>query len=268
MAELASCLRSARRNGVYYQVNTHHRHVAEVREFTAAAQRLLGRQQAVFIDAATSFQTLASLLDILAAALGSLRPWGWVTAPGWPDSLRGRGTGGPLYRTVEGLLAGIPATLRVQHQMDPAQPDNYAHVWHRITIGTEGGNLTLVGSGGPTLWCSRPHMPPDASSLTGYDELTEPHLTLAAAEPLGPATAPDWMGLLTVSWPDAVRRALTQFWAAALAGGDPLAEGQSQLAICELSAEILSLLGPVELTSCTTPRALSARDLIASEETG
>ncbi|WP_436775928.1 Gfo/Idh/MocA family oxidoreductase, partial [Yinghuangia sp. YIM S09857] len=149
LAEFTECLRVARKHGVQYRVNTHYRHVEPVRRFLAAARQLRQRQAPLFVDAATPVHLLHPLVDILGAALGAVRPWHiGDPAPAEP---------GHPFRSLHGTLAGVPLTLRVHHQLDPADRDNHALLWHRVAIGTAGGVLTLADTHGPVLWSPRLH---------------------------------------------------------------------------------------------------------------
>jgi pyochelin biosynthesis protein PchG len=264
--EIVSCLRAARRNGVQYRVNSLHVHVPQVRRFICAAQALLRRQPALFVDATAGFQTLYSLLDILGSALGTLRPWGFAAAAKLPAQVRSLARADRPYRCLDGVLAGIPVTLRIQHQLDPAQPNNHIFVWHRITIGTEGGNLTLMGSAGPTLWCPQPHLPESAADAAGYDRLSEPYLQFASVSSIGPAAAPSLRDVLGSSWPRGVLVALTGLWEGACQAADSMPAGQYHLALCELTQDILEVLGRVGLLTRATPRVLAAEDIDESGE--
>jgi thiazolinyl imide reductase len=264
--ELAGCLREARERGVHYRVNTHHVHVEPVRRFVTAARSLLREQPALFVDATTSFQVLYTLLDIIGSALGRLRPWGFAAPVPLPAALRGLARSDPPYRSLDGVLGGVPLTLRVQHQVDPGSPDNYAHLWHRVTIGTEGGNLTLVSSTGPVIWCTRPHMPESAAAASGFDELDDGYLDHPSAQPLGPATAPSWAQVLRTVWPRAVRDAVADTWTAVRRGDDPLPAGQYHLGLAQVTREVTERLGPVELVRGTPPRVLAGADILAGPD--
>jgi pyochelin biosynthesis protein PchG len=259
--ELASCLRAARRNNVQYRVNTHHVHVPPVHRFISSARALLNRQPALFVDATAGFPMLYSLLDILGSALGTLRPWGFAAPAVLPASLRSLARPDRAYRCLDGVLAGIPLTLRVQHQICRDNPNNHIRIWHRITIGTEGGHLTLAGSAGPTLWCPQPYLPEAAAEATGYDELDDPSLRLPSAGPIGPPSAPEWREVLARTWPQGVLAALATLWARACQAADPMPDGQYHLALCQLTNEIHGLLGPVELCSWPAPSVLAAEDI-------
>jgi thiazolinyl imide reductase len=262
--ELAGCLAVARAGGVHYRVNTHHVHVAPVRRFIAAARGLLREQPPLFVDAAGSVQVLYALLDVLGAALGRLRPWGFAPPARLPPRVRELAPAALPFRSLDGVLAGVPTTLRVQHQLDPAEPDNHAHLWHRITLGTEGGQLTLVSSSGPVLWSVRPHLPRSAAAETGFDRLTDGYLGAGSTVPIGPAGAPSWRQVLTDLWPQAVRTAVGELVGDLARGGDPVAGGQYHLGLGQLTREITRLLGPVELVTRPAPRILTAEDVVAA----
>nr|BFE59212.1 hypothetical protein GCM10020063_037380 [Dactylosporangium thailandense] len=258
--ELAGCLRTAHRHGVVHHLNTHYVHVAPVRRFVAAARALLARQRPLFVDAMVAVQVTYTLWDILGRALGSVRPWSFAgPQPAGPEA---------AFRSLDGTLAGVPLTLRVQQEMDPSQPDNFAHLFHRITIGTEGGHLTLVNTHGPVLWSPRPHMPADAASVVAFEDSAAGHLDFASTAPLGPAEAPSYREVLARLWPDAVRHALREL-AADLP--DPAAarrRGQYHLALCRLTADVNARLGPPAMRRHpASPQVLPAAALAVAEDT-
>jgi thiazolinyl imide reductase len=259
--ELAACLRRAQAAGVHYAVNTHHVHVAPVKEFVAVARSLLRDQPPLFVDATTSFQVLYTLLDILGAVLGRLRPWGFAAWRGPGEDVRALTPLDFPYRSIEGVLGGVPATIRVQHQVDQREPDNYAHVWHRVTIGTEGGNLTLVNSAGPVIWCPRPHMPRSAAGESGFDRLDDAHLSFASAAAIGRPDGPAWTDVLDVLWPQAVHAAVEGLWDGVRRGAAPSASGQYHLALADLAREVGERLGPVEVVDRAPPTILSAGEV-------
>lgn len=264
--ELAGCLRTARKHQVRYRINTHHVHVAPVRRFIAAARVLLREQPLLFIDAVTSFQVLYTLLDILGSVLGRLRPWGFAPPTLVPPRLREMTSLDLPFRSIDGVLAGVPLTLRVQNQMEPREPDNHAHLWHRITIGAEGGNLTLISSTGPVVWTQRQHLPITAAGETGFDRLADPSLAVASTVAIGPSEAPSWRQTLVELWPEAVRVAMRQFVDDIAERADPLAVGQYHLGLCRLTREITDLLGPVELVTRRAPRLLVAQDIVQAAD--
>jgi thiazolinyl imide reductase len=250
--ELAECLRQARRTGRIYHLNTHYVHVPAVAAFIRAARRLLPAQAPVFVDAVTGFQVLYTLVDILGRALDGLRPWSLAVQPG---------VAGEVLRAVHGTVAGVPTTLRVQNQLDPAARDNGAHVMHRITLATEGGNLLLANTHGPVLWCPRLHMPDGYADVVDVADCPDEALDLPAALSVtggGPPTHRDAIG---AEWPRAAATALLDLRRAILAGEDPLPNGQYQLAVARLVADLTGQLGRPELVAAGRPRIVQAAGL-------
>ncbi|MER7168878.1 Gfo/Idh/MocA family oxidoreductase [Micromonospora sp. NPDC000207] len=246
--EIAGCLRVARAAGVQYRVNTHYRHLDPVRTFLGAAARLRAQRNLLFVDVASSVHVLQPLADILVRAVGGVRPR-TLSEPYGP---------GPL-RTVHGELAGVPLTLRVQNQIDPADRDNHALFWHRIAVGTDGGVLTLADTHGPVLWSPRLHAPRDTDGrlLTGGTG-AGPSMPLPTTSVLGAPQQPTYAQAFDGWWPQAVGSALTELVEAVRAGGDPLRGGQPDLAMAGWWREVMERLGPPELISPATPVPLPA----------
>lgn len=268
--ELAECLRVARRAGVVYHLNSFYPHVEPVRRFTAAARELMGGGRPAYVDAACGFQLAYSLLDILGGVLGGVRPWALADAPP-PDDLRRVAADADLpFRSLDGVIAGVPWTLRVQNQLDPGDPDNHAHVDHRVTVGTEGGSLTLLATHGPIVVARRPqypHAPRDPGS--------RPHFGAAAdgaappsARVVGDHEAPDFARVFGEVWPPAVRRAVLELRDAVLTGRGVRQRAQYHLSLCLLWQDITARLGPPELIRRESPRALEAERLAAIAEAG
>jgi pyochelin biosynthesis protein PchG len=262
--ELAECLRHARRRGLVYHLNSFYVHVAPVRRFVAAARQLLRSRQLLYVDACCGFQVAYALLDILASAIGGVRPWVF-SASASSDGPGGSAGDEPPFRSLSGLLAGVPATLRIQNQLDPGDPDNFAHVLHRVCLGTESGSLMLVDTHGPTVWCERPGFPrevrepgarPHFADLGGPPGDGGPPCTTV----LGPATYPSYEQIFRSLWPDGVRRALLDVRRAILESEDPLPRGQGHLTLCQLWQDLTANLGPPRLHRAEPPRLLSVEE--------
>ncbi|WP_327585113.1 Gfo/Idh/MocA family oxidoreductase [Nonomuraea sp. NBC_00507] len=245
--ELAQCLRAARAAPAVHHVNTLYAHLEPVRAFIEAARRLRALQQPLYVDAACSVHVAYALFDILGRALGALRPWAFTaTAPGTP------------FLCVTGTIGGVPLTLRVQNQIAPNDPDAHLHLLHRITLGTEGGSLTLVNTHGPLVWSPRMYVgrDPDGRFDAGAD-----HLRLPSATVIGAEQAPTFHDIVTTVWPDGVRRALTELREAAEGVADPLRQGQYYLSLSRLWQDATAAIGRPELLVQPAPRPLSAAEI-------
>jgi pyochelin biosynthetic protein PchG len=258
--ELADCLRTARRQGVLYRLNSHYPYVPPVRRFIDLAQRLLARQQPLFVDAQVAFQVTYTLFDILGRALGAVGPWGFGELADLPARLTG--VNHP-YRSLDGVFAGVPLTLRLQNELTPAEPDNYSHLFHRITIGTEGGHLTLANTHGPVLWSPRPHLAGEMESLVRFEDASATHLDLPSAE-LMTDTGPSYRDILGTLWPAGTAAAMADFWAAVQRRDDPARDGQYHLALTRVTKDVTQRFGPVRLVRRDAPRILAGADLVGS----
>ncbi|MEO0034378.1 MAG: hypothetical protein RLZZ501_401 [Pseudomonadota bacterium] len=245
--ELAACLQAARRGGAAYRLNSFYPDVAPVARFIATARRLLAARAPVYLDATCSVHVLFPLLDILGRALGRLRPWSLSTA--------GDRGAGP-FTSLDGTLAEIPFALRVQNEIAPADPDNHAHLLHRIVLGSTAGTLTLTDTHGLVLWSPRLHVPrDDLGQLAMF--APDPALAQPSTAVIGPAAAAGCDAIFTSLWPEAVARALRRFHAAVVSGTDDPALTQAQLATCRLWQEIGRRLGPPRLIAPPPPQPLA-----------
>jgi pyochelin biosynthesis protein PchG len=254
--ELAGCLREARRAGVVYQLNSFYVHLAPVRRFTAAARELLRLRPAAYVDAACGFQVAYALLDIVGDVFAKVRPWRFET----PTSF----TTPTPFRSLDGMIAGVPATLRIQNQLNADDPDDNAHLLHRITIGTGSGSLTLHTTHGPLIWDARPRIPREVRS-SAADALYANGSGTRSEDPsatiLGPADAPGHRAIFGSIWPAGAATALLAFRAAIIEGEDPMRRGQYHLSLCRLWQDIAARLGPPDLVGDEAPPPLSADEL-------
>ncbi|MEU3183956.1 Gfo/Idh/MocA family oxidoreductase [Streptomyces sp. NPDC006923] len=264
LAELTDCLQHARRRGVRYRINTHYPYVGPVRAFTEAARRLITLQQPLFVDAATPIHLMHPLVDILGRALGTLRPWHFADPAPLPARI-----GPQPFRTLQGMIGGVPLTLRVHHQLDPSDRDNHALHWHRISLGTHGGVLTLADTHGPVLWSPRLHIGRDADRRFVLDGPGTGGLGLGTTAVVG--TTGTFRSVFTDLWPHAIGSALDGLREAAEQGGDALRAGQYDLAVCRIWSDLAARLGPPEIVRPETPHPLPVSDMFpdpARDSTG
>ena len=268
--ELADSLRLARSVGRQFRVNTHYPHVASVRRFLRAAAGLRARQRVLFVDAASPVHVLAPLVDILGRALGGLRPWRLGDPAPVPEEVVAAADGRAPLRLLHGTVAGAPLTLRVQNQLHPGDRDNHALFWHRVSIGTEGGVLTLADTHGPVLWHPRLHSPREE----GHRLVLEAgpgaeQLALPVSEPLDDAAPPPRFDeVFSTWWPEAFGIALTDFAEAIGAGRDQLRAAGHDLAVFGLWRDLMARLGPPELIRPGAPTPLAAGDLVGRPVNG
>lgn len=247
-AELADCLRTARAVGAQYMLNTFYPHVEPVRRFITAARRLVELRRPVFVDAMCAVQVSFDLLDILGEIFGGIRPWSLSCS----EAVDGR----PLT-AVDATVAGVPLTLRVDNRMQPGD-DSTSLFLHRVTVGTDAGNLTLVNTHGPVVWSPVLRTSQDAAGRFG----TRDEGAVTSAELLGPGQAPSWKEVLEDVWPDGVVTALAQLRSRIDEGAAPLLGGQQHLTVARAWQELTEAIGYPRTVTPEPGSPLSAFDLL------
>lgn len=259
--DLAACVGEALRHNVAYRLNTLYSHLPPVATFIRAARHLTAESPAVFVDATAAVQVSYSLLDILSRALGGLRPAAWAPSAPLPAAVT-PATGSPRpFRLVDGILRGVPATLRIQNQMDPTDPDSHAHQLHSITIGFEGGHLILADTHGPVLWCPRPNMPRETEDSVTLHDVAVDYLDHPTATVLGPAEMPTYRSVLSRAWPDAIQAELAALQEDAAAGRLDRHHLQAHLTTARVWQDMTAGLGYPDLLEGDPPQPRPADDL-------
>lgn len=244
--EVANCLREAHKNGVHYQLNPFYRSVAPVRELLNAATRLREQAHIDYVEATCAVQVLYPMLDMLGKSLGGLRPWSFAETAPLPS--RSKTLKSPFpYTTIEASVSGTPVTIRVQNELDPTDPDNYAYCLLRATLGTERGNLTLSDTLGPTLWHPRMHVPKGEDGAHVLDQEFAAHLDLPSYSIVGDNTANSFRHSLSQTWPDGVAYTLERFADVIQGKADDTSENQYTLAVCGIWQDLARSIGDPRL---------------------
>jgi pyochelin biosynthesis protein PchG len=253
--ELVDCIRTAHQSKTVHQMNTLYPHIQPIRQFLTAARSLIVSHPPLYVDAMCSIQLKTSLLDIVGRAIGRLSPWNLEAVENSQDDNRSP------FRILHGTIGGVPTTIRLQNQLHISDPDNHAHVYHRVTIGTDVGSLTLVDTHGPVVWSPRPHIPQAIQRGTEAEDCDEPALDYPTATNLT-GDSSTWREAMTTVWPDAIQHALLALKAAA--SGNGAGDSHYQLALTRIVQDVGVALGPPELLHGDSPTPMSAAPLMAA----
>jgi SAM-dependent methyltransferase len=139
------------------------------------------------------------MMHILLEALPTIRPWKISNV------IKDEGP----FQVLTGVLGKIPITLRAHNEVDPKDPDNHLHLLHRLTIGVEGGSLSLMDTHGPVVWHPRLHIPHNRNIPGGLSTATPAHLLENSTQILGPAAPIRYKEILMKQWPRAIGRDLS-----------------------------------------------------------
>lgn len=213
--DVFKCLKQAKASGVCYHINSHYVNVEPIAGFIDYIQQAREHQQPLFVDAMASFQTAYSLIDVLGRALGGFKPYGFADPVEWNASLAALNNNDVIpFQCIEGIIGGIPITIKLQKFYDPASFDNYFLVMHRICIGMAVGNLTLVNTHGPVVW-SRTFFVPgyeqqDEESAFKEGKAIFGSFNEPTAISFSDITAPSISDIAARNWPKAIRLALNR----------------------------------------------------------
>lgn len=255
--DLAACLRAARQHGAHFQIGDLYVHLPAVRRFIACARAMLEQQRALYLDAACATQVSFPMMHILLEALPAIRPWKMN------HMMKDEGP----FQVLTGLLGQIPITVRAHNEVDPQDPDNYLHLLHHITIGVEGGSLSLVDTHGPVVWHPRLHVP-DCDNIPG-ELSTEPpaHLLAYSTQILGPSAPISYKEILLRQWPQAIGRDLLAMRNMILGNAAADTRAQQELLCSRQWHELTHALGYPVLRSNRSHQPLSVDRLIEAAST-
>lgn len=256
--EIAASLRIARANEVAYAVNTLYPRLRPVRRFLAAVDVLRRRQRLDFIDAACNSQVAYPLLDVLGRMTGGLRPWAF----GDVHSVERQ-----PFSSMNAEVGGVPVTLRIQNQVHPGDPDNHSYLLHRISVGCEGGVLSLADTHGPVLWNPRLHSPRDETGRLmmtgpGTERLDVPSTVVLGVEPPG-----TYHQVFAELWPAAVAESLRALHRAAAEPNRRMVDGQWALGVSRMWSALTARIGMPELVEPPEPEPIPLADLLAVKDT-
>ncbi|KAF0808149.1 Thiazolinyl imide reductase [Alcanivorax xiamenensis] len=262
--EIVDCLRAARAGGTAYGVNTLYPTIKPIRRMLAVAAHLRQQQPLAFIDAACNSQVAYPLIDILGRAAGGLRPWSFRAGP------EPAGIASTPFRSLNAIIGGVPTTLRIQNQVHPDDPDNHSYLMHRITLGWEGGVLTLAETHGPVLWNPRLHAPRDDTGRLLMAGLGTGRLAVPSTVTLSDPVATDYHRVFADVWPEAVVSALLRLCRDIEDPARRAASGQWALAVSQAWKDMTAQVGMPELIRPDEPRevCLDALRAAAMEEEG
>lgn len=244
--ELAGLIRVAYQNGVVHQVSTLYPYTRVVGEFISLSRRIVSRHPPLYVDGACSLQLQTSFFDVLGRILGRLRPWEFESLP----LRRPRSERQAVFRSLQGSVAGVSVSVRIQNELHAADPDNHCHLYHQMTVGTAAGSLCLVDTHGPIVWRPRPHIPIRIQAGGDPALLSDEVLNLEATT-LVQSEAQTWRSIMTTGWPTAAGAAVGELQARA--SGQIWPDAQYYLSLAQMMVDVSAELGAPEIIHHDAP---------------
>ena len=211
--DIAACLELAESNNARYHVNSHYVNVDPVTTFIDYMEKAVEKRKPLFIEATASLQTLYSLTDIIGRAVGGFRPYALSDPVKWDESMTEANHHDFIpFTCLQGVIKGIPVTLKIQNYYDPDAFDNNFLVMHRVSAGTDSGNLTLVNTHGPVVWSQGFSILEDSGGENSFRKRKTAFTAYTAPTAVSFAgiKAPSLSDVAKKEWPGAIHRALRQ----------------------------------------------------------
>jgi thiazolinyl imide reductase len=266
--DIENCLDLAQENNVYYHVNSHYIHVEPITTFIDYLEKAREKQKPLFIEATCSLQTTYSLLDIIGRALGGIQPYGFTRAIQWEpllgQELKKHSPLGIIpFKCLQGIIKGVPVTLKIQHYYDPEDFDNHLLIMHRVCIGMNNGNLSLVNTHGPVVWSESFSINNNHKEENSFGKRKTAFIgcKTPTAELCSEHTAPSLADVAMKQWPDAVRRALNHLKENILTGLPPLEQSRQYLVdLGNIWINLMKQLGEAEKIAINKNKIFQPKD--------
>lgn len=250
--DLAECLRNAGQHSCCYYLNSFYPDLVTVHSFIDTALAILKTGKVRYLEAACSLQVLFPLVDIIGRVLGGFRPWSFTTAA----------KAGPEdpFSTLTGQIKGVPVALRIQNQINPADPDNNTHLLHRLVLGTDRGNLIMTDSHGQVLWCPGLYVPRSPDGVLDIYG-TSSCLQLPVMEEVVSLKNVMFQNIFAEIWPAAMNRSLQRFRDIIMSGKNDSSFSQYMLTACQVWQDLSNRLEPVQIITANQIKPVALADL-------
>lgn len=224
--EVTAHRRAARESGAVVHVNAHYSDIEAAATFISAFRAARQRSRLLFVNVMTNLRALYSAIEIVARAVGPLRPF---TIEHGPSDARS------FFQLAHAFVPGVPVTFQLQRESSAVDDGSANWVSHNLTAGFDDGVLSLGEAPGPVGWLPSPPSVPRLQSQEGAALWARPLWRVLASPP---PTFGDY-----ASWARnrANRTALARFAAEIASGVTPPEQSDEHLlGVSELWEAVLS----------------------------
>ncbi|EES41355.1 thiazolinyl imide reductase [Staphylococcus caprae M23864:W1] len=247
--DIVQSLKTMRNQDCLYMINTFYPYIETVKKFIQFAQKISRKCSLKYIEASCSIQVLYPLLDILNQSLEGLSP----------ASLHDKKIQTGFFTQVFGEIKNVPFDIKIQNQLDTSNPDNYFHIFHKITFYYESGRLTLNDTNQGVSWYPRVFIPNDEEgNLNLYIDNTL--LNLPVSENINTHDY-TYKNVYEEVWPRSIKNTIERFEDYIQKPKDLNVYLQQLFTLCQLWKEISQLIGPIETINGTKISSLTLNEI-------
>lgn len=237
----------------YVFTNTFYPQLSNVKQFIFLAGKLREKNDVQYINAECSVHVLFPLIDILGRAIGGLRPWKF-------ERVEETYKNSP-FCIIYGSIYNIPICINVQNQMDPSDPENSVLLFHKISLYTECGNLTMIGTNSDIMW--EPRIRKCIAADGGFHlEADDEYLDLPVYEEMHNDEGKCFREMFSDTWPDSIKLFLEDFYRDFYLGKKMDSNAQFLISVCQAWKDLGSSIGSANIIHAYTTKPIKISEIV------
>ena len=206
-----------------------------------------------YINAECSVHVLFPLIDILGRAIGGLRPWKF-------ERVEETYKNSP-FCIIYGSIYNIPICINVQNQMDPSDPENSVLLFHKISLYTECGNLTMIGTNSDIMW--EPRIRKCIAADGGFHlEADDEYLDLPVYEEMHNDEGKCFREMFSDTWPDSIKLFLEDFYRDFYLGKKMDSNAQFLISVCQAWKDLGNSIGSANIIHAYTNKPIKISEIV------
>lgn len=247
------CIKIAQKNCCMYRLNTFYPQLSNVKQFIFLAGKLREKNDVQYINAECSVHVLFPLIDILGRAIGGLRPWKF-------ERVEETYKNSP-FCIIYGSIYNIPICINVQNQMDPSDPENSVLLFHKISLYTECGNLTMIGTNSDIMW--EPRIRKYIAADGGFHlEADDEYLDLPVYEEMHNDEGKCFREMFSDTWPDSIKLFLEDFYRDFYLGKKMDSNAQFLISVCQAWKDLGNSIGSANIIHAYTTKPIKISEIV------
>lgn len=247
------CIKIAQKNCCMYRLNTFYPQLSNVKQFIFLAGKLREKNDVQYINAECSVHVLFPLIDILGRAIGGVRPWKF-------ERVEETYKNSP-FCIIYGSIYNIPICINVQNQMDPSDPENSVLLFHKISLYTECGNLTMIGTNSDIMW--EPRIRKYIAADGGFHlEADDEYLDLPVYEEMHNDEGKCFREMFSDTWPDSIKLFLEDFYRDFYLGKKMDSNAQFLISVCRAWKDLGNSIGSANIIHAYTTKPIKISEIV------
>lgn len=247
------CIKIAQKNCCMYRLNAFYPQLSNVKQFIFLAGKLREKNDVQYINAECSVHVLFPLIDILGRAIGGVRPWKF-------ERVEETYKNSP-FCIIYGSIYNIPICINVQNQMDPSDPENSVLLFHKISLYTECGNLTMIGTNSDIMW--EPRIRKYIAADGGFHlEADDEYLDLPVYEEMHNDEGKCFREMFSDTWPDSIKLFLEDFYRDFYLGKKMDSNAQFLISVCQAWKDLGNSIGSANIIHAYTTKPIKISEIV------